>query len=176
MLNTKKTLIALLSAAVLTACGGGGAGTAVDARTKYVGTWIAQCSFSSYVGGSIRYEKERIVIALQGASNLAVTSTEILYSDNACTQAATPGTGDTTEATLTFVGGTKTLVDGKVVDKVQAAFADLNPGVTTVPAILYTADNKMYVQHNDPDEPVPVDGEGFPNMLDTNSYITKVSN
>ncbi len=54
MLNTKTTLLALLSAAMLTACGGGGDGAAVDARTKYVGTWLAQCSFASYVGNSIR--------------------------------------------------------------------------------------------------------------------------
>ncbi len=85
MLNTKTTLIALFSAAMLTACGGGGGdgtaadagtdggeGTTVDARTKYLGTWLAQCSFSSYVGGSIRYEKERIVVALQGDTNLAL--------------------------------------------------------------------------------------------------------
>ena len=99
-----------------------------------------------------------------------------MYLDSACTQAATPGTGDTTEASLTFVGSTKTLADGKVVDKVRAALADQDPGDAPVLAILYTADNKMYAQHNDPDEPVPMDGEGFPNTLDTNSYITKVSN
>ena len=176
MLDTKTTLIALLSAAMLTACGGGGDGAAVDARTKYVGTWLAQCSFASYVGNSIRYEKERVVIALQGDTNLALTSTEILYLDSDCTQPATPGTGDTTEATMTFVGSTKTLTDGKVVDKVRAALADQNPGDAPVPAILYTADNKMYAQINDPDEPVDVDGEGFPNALDTNSYLTKVTN
>lgn len=169
-----------LSAAVLTACGGGGGGgggDGTDARIKYVGIWIAPCSPTSPVGGMPRYEKEQIVIALQGTSNLAVTLTEILYLDSTCIQAATPGTGDTAEATLTFVGSTKTLADGKVVDKVQAALTDLNPGMTTVPAILYTADNKMYVQYNDPDEPpVPSDREGFPDTLDTNSYITKVTN
>lgn len=186
MLNTKTILIALLSAAMLTACGGGGGdGTAadagteggeVDARTKYVGTWLAQCSFASYVGNSIRYEKERVVIALQGDTNLALTLTEILYLDSACTQPATPGTGDTTEGTMTFVGGTKTLTDGKVVDKVRAALADQNPGDTPVPVILYTADNKMYAQINDPDEPVAVDNEGFPDALDTTSYLSKVIN
>ena len=77
---------------------------------------------------------------------------------------------------MTFVGATKTLTDGKVVDKVRAALADQNPGDAPVPAILYTADNKMYAQINDPDEPVDVDNEGFPDALRTTSYLTKVTN
>jgi len=105
-----------------------------------------------------------------------VTSTEVLFLDSTCTQPATGETGDTTQATLTFIGGTKTLVDGKVVDKVRAAFADFDSGDTTFPAILYTADNKIYFQANDPDEPVAIDSEGFPNALNLDDYLTKVGN
>lgn len=178
MQKTKTTLIALLSAAVLTACGGGGGdGTTTDPRTKYVGTWHAQCSTASWLPGDIpRYEKEQIVIRSEGDSNLAVTSTEILFLDSSCVQPATGETGDTNQATLTFIGSTKTLADGKVVDKVRAALAHLDPGVTTVAAILYTAENKIYVQINDPDEPVAVDGEGFPNALNLDDYQTKADN
>ncbi len=178
MLNTKTTLMALISAAALTACGGGGGdgGTTVDARVKYVGTWLSEC-VERTLGGPVGYERERVVIALQGESDLVATSTDLFYSDPACTQPAASGTGNPDQATFTFVGSTKTLADGKVVDKVRAAFPDMPPGVTE-PAILYTADNKLYVSSNSPDAPapVPVDSEGFPNVIDPDSYATKVSN
>jgi hypothetical protein len=178
MLNTKTTLMALISAAALTACGGGGGdgGTTVDARVKYVGTWLEEC-ISIPLGVQTRYQREQVVIALQGESDLVATSTDLFYSDPACTQPAASGTGNPDRTTFTFTGSTKTLADGKVVDKVLAAFPDMPPG-KTLPAILYTADNKRYIQANAPDEPapVPVDSEGFPNVIDPDSYATKVSN
>lgn len=178
MLNTKTTLMALISAAALTACGGGGGdgGTTVDARIKYVGTWLEEC-IPDPLGGQTRYRREQVVIALQGESDLVATSTDLFYRDNQCTQSASPSSGEVTQTTTTFVGSTKTLADGKVVDKVLAAFSILAPG-KTLPAILYTADNKLYIQANAPDEPapVPVDSEGFPNVINPASYVTKVSN
>lgn len=178
MLNTKTTLMALISVAALTACGGGGGdgGTTVDARIKYVGTWLEEC-IPDPLGGQTRYRREQVVIALQGESDLVATSTDLFYSDPACTQPAASGTGNPDQATFTFIGSTKTLADGKVVDKVRAAFPAMPPGVTE-PAILYTADNKLYIQANSPDAPapVPVDSEGFPEEIDTKDYVTKVSN
>jgi hypothetical protein len=178
MRKIKTTWMALMGAAVLTACGGGGSdGEGTDARTKYVGTWLAECSIAFLLPGAVpRYETEQISIRLQGDTSLALTSTEFFYLDAACTQPATGEGGDTFESTLTFVGSNKTLSDGKVVDKVRAAFPDSAPNTTT-PAILYTADNKMYVQFNDPEEePVPVDSEGFPDALNLSNSFTKVSN
>jgi hypothetical protein len=89
---------------------------------------------------------------------------------------ATGEIGDTTQATLIFVGSTKTLADGKVVDKVRTELDDLNPDTTTVTAILYMTETKTYVQINDPDEPSSVDSEGYPESLDLTAYVTKVAN
>ena len=176
MLNTKTTLITLLSAAVLTACGGGGDGAAVDARTKYVGTWTSGCDFEI----TNFYIKSSITLRTQGAADLVGDYSEQYYNDSNC---ATPKTGpnssDSWTTTYTFVGGTKTLTDGKVVDKVRATVPDEDRGTETFPAILYTADNKLWGEINDPDTldaNEDVDGEGFPNAPDTNSYLTKVTN
>lgn len=176
MLDTKITCLALIGAVVLTACGGGGGDdeVAIDARSKYIGDWQTGCSLAQLLpGGIAQYEKEVVEIRLQGASSVVITSTEHVYLDGNCTLPATPALGDVTSSTLTFVG-TKS-VDDKVVDKARAALADLAPN-TTVPAIIYTAENKLYTQINRPNRPVAADSEGFPIALDLNSYITKVSN
>jgi hypothetical protein len=177
MLNMHTTVIALLSATLLTACGGGDSASA-DVRTKYVGTWQENCFGPSIQPGGTRYHRERITIRLSGDTGLALISTDLVFLDSACNQPAPGEPGETTESIVTFLGSTKTLTDQKVVDKVRLPLANSNLPNTTTPAVLYTADNKLYIQANTPDEPtpVPVDGEGFPNALNLDDHYTKVIN
>ena len=125
--------------------------------------------------GSRRFEHERSTFSLQGTANLSMITIETLYLDNACTQPVSGGTRETHQLTFALDGSTKILTDGKVVDKARMTAPAVSPNVS-VPAIMYTADNKIYVQINEPEAPVPVDSEGFPNSLDLNDYLTKVVN
>ncbi len=182
MLSMHTAAIALLTATMLTACGGGDSAS-VDVRAKYVGTWQDNCFGPSIQAGGTRYYLERITISLRGDTGLALKSTDLVFLDSACNQPAAGETGETTESIVTFLGSTKTLTDQKVVDKVRLPRADSNPPGTTTPpvlypAVLYTADNKLYIQANTPDEPapVPVDSEGFPNALNLDDRYTKVIN
>jgi hypothetical protein len=175
MLNTPTTLIALLSAAVLTACGGGG-GDGTDARTKYVGTWTSGCDFEN----TDFYIKSTITLRTQGSADLVGDYSELYYTDSNCTVRMTgANASDSWTTTYTFVGSTKTLADGKVVDKVRATVPEEGQANVRVQAILYTADNKLWGEINEPDvadSSENVDSEGFPNTLDANDYLTKVTN
>jgi len=176
MLNNKSTLIALLSAAVLTACGGGGGdGTAVDARTKYVGTWTSGCDND----GPNFYVKSSITLRTQGAADLVGDYSEKNYNDSNCTDQKTgEWAGDSWTNTYSFVGSTQNLDGGGVADKVRMTLPDDEYAGQTFAAILYTADNKLWTKYNDPDIPDSnenLDGE-FPKAIDPDNHMTKVSN
>jgi hypothetical protein len=175
MLNTKTTLIALFSAAVLAACGGGGDGTDTDARIKYLGTWASGCDLET----TNSYSKSSITMRTQGAANLLGDYSEQYFDDSNCT---VPKTGadasDSWTNTYTFEG-TKTLADGKVVDTVRITLPDDEYAGQTFPYILYTADNKLWGELNDPDIPdvdEDVDAAGFPTALTPSRYLTRISN
>ena len=192
MLKTKTTLIALLSAAVLTACGGGGTANtdnadsesvndtpevvATDARTKYVGTWTSGCEFEN----PNFYIKSTTTLRTQGSAELVGDFLEENYTDSNCTvPIAGELASDSWINTYTFLGSTKTSDDGKVVDKVRMTLPDDEYAGQNFAAVLYIADNKLWTTFNDPDiadTAENVDGEGFPNALDLDSYMTKVSN
>lgn len=141
-----------------------------------MGTWTSGCDFET----TNFYIKSSITLRTQGAADLVGDYSEQNYTDSNCATPMTgPNSSDSWTTTYTFVGSTKILTDGKVVDKVRATVPDEDRGTETFAAIFYIADNKLWGEINDPDTPdanEAVDSEGFPDALDTTYYLTKVTN
>lgn len=141
----KNSIAMMLSAFLVSACGGGGASTdGVDVVDKYIGTWTA-CTYT----GSAYTKRTRTFAKLTSSQAMQTIRTQDIFDDAACSKQLSSGSSVVTYKVS--IGAPATLL-GLTGEEVLNSLDD----GTSTPGYLAIAGSKLYVGA------LPLDDRGYP--------------
>jgi len=153
-----KISLCVLSAAVISACGGSDAPANVAA--KYAGTWTSTCHAD---GDTIYHYQEVIALKSTSETTLSYQGSVGTYTDSAC--AGTPT--DIADYAGVITVGAAASVSGTVVDQVTVTPADQD----AIKNIMVVQGGTLRVGKKD----APLDASGFPTGIDSSDSLALAS-